>query len=1068
MLGISYAQPLQTLGVESNSLMGWNCYTGSCCPINSSVLGVVANRHSITSGNAIDSFGGFPIVCPTGGLYSLKLGNDSAGAQAERAEFNYFVDTTSYYLTVAYASVVKLVGHSAATSSRFYFRVKDAQGNDIFNSNQCKYCNATPYPNGLQTSNKDTLVKYLPWTSQILNLRKYVGKTVTFEIVAGDDSLGNDFGYGYFDLISSGILAPTEVYCSGNNSLTLYAPANFSYSWYYAQNNSFWGSNAPLTVTNLVLGDSFDVVLNPTILGTGISDTIRYFLKLDQHPIPHGGFYNSALCSNTSIQFIDTAIYNQNLLNVVWNFGDINSPNNQSTLFSPTHHFTSSGNYTITQNVTSSYGCSNSFVKTINVYPPPIVQAGFDDSVCIAQPLQLGGTPTALSGSGTYIYQWVSNASLSSTSIANPTAWFNVGSSAIVTVTDAISNCSASDTIQITIANNCANNAPIANADIYYLSAPQIKIFDILQNDIDNDGANLQQGNLTTSTITILQNAKHGSVNLIASNTKIQFKANGGFIGLDTISYRIDDGASQNNLSNVAIVVIHISDTLKISISDTLKTCYGINANPIIAYSGGSSPANFKYNWSPNTALTCAACSNPIFHPITTTTFYVTLTDTLTNNIINDSFLVIVNRAVVALGNDTFVTYNQTNIQLIAQNLGNSFITQYNWSPAATCGNCANPIMSFNTTTQVDISVTDVNGCIAKDSMKVTACANDCVWPGDANEDLTANNFDIFNVGLGYGYTDANRFITSNIWDGYPSVNWADTVANGLNAKYADCDGDGIINDNDVVAIDLNYSKNHLRLGGSKSPNALPLNINLPSGPFQNLSHFNCDISLGTSAIPGDSIYGVAFTFNFDPLVVDTNTIQFTAFNNWLFAHNGDNLEVQKNFKSAGKVEIGLVRKDRVGKSGFGSFGGMSIDIITGNIAGRTNGYLKNYILKCSVDNIKIIDFRGKEIESVGGFDSTVIEYQANGINELDWNNKISVLPNPAKNQFNIVATNDVFIKQIRIVNVLGENINQLQFGNSTSQKQISIPLENYTNGVYLIGIETNKGTTVKRLVVEK
>ncbi|MFM2049393.1 MAG: hypothetical protein RI955_1941, partial [Bacteroidota bacterium] len=121
VLGItaSKAQPLQTLGFENNSFAGWNCYVGNCCPINTTTLGIVANRHGITSGTAIDSFGNFPMVCPNGGLHSFKLGNDSAGAQAEKATFNYFVDTNAYYLTIAYAAVLKLAGHSASTSSRF-------------------------------------------------------------------------------------------------------------------------------------------------------------------------------------------------------------------------------------------------------------------------------------------------------------------------------------------------------------------------------------------------------------------------------------------------------------------------------------------------------------------------------------------------------------------------------------------------------------------------------------------------------------------------------------------------------------------------------------------------------------------------------------------------------------------------------------------------------------------------------------------------------------------------------------------------------------------------------------
>jgi gliding motility-associated-like protein len=59
----------------------------------------------------------------------------------------------------------------------------------------------------------------------------------------------------------------------------------------------------------------------------------------------------------------------------VWNFGDIISEDNISTLEDPTHTFIEEGNYTVTLTVTSVNGCTHSGTMPVNVYGKP--QADF-------------------------------------------------------------------------------------------------------------------------------------------------------------------------------------------------------------------------------------------------------------------------------------------------------------------------------------------------------------------------------------------------------------------------------------------------------------------------------------------------------------------------------------------------------------------------------------------------------------------------------------------------------------------------------------------------------------------
>lgn len=55
----------------------------------------------------------------------------------------------------------------------------------------------------------------------------------------------------------------------------------------------------------------------------------------------------------------------------------------------------------------------------------------------------------------------------------------------------------------------------------------------------------------------------------------------------------------------------------------------------------------------------------------------------------------------------------------------------------------------------------------------------------------------------------AHRTITSNNWQSYFSNNWAGTITNGKNLNHSDCNGDGIIDNNDTLAIFNNYGLTH-------------------------------------------------------------------------------------------------------------------------------------------------------------------------------------------------------------------------------------------------------------------
>ena len=88
-------------------------------------------------------------------------------------------------------------------------------------------------------------------------------------------------------------------------------------------------------------------------------------------------------------------------------------------------------------------------------------------------------------------------------------------------------------------------------------------------------------------------------------------------------------------------------------------------------------------------------------------------------------------------------------------------------------------------------------------------CMDECVWPGDVNNDYKVTYKDF--VQLGTMIYNANspgpaRSVVSDHWFGFEADDWNESVG-ALNYKYGDCNGSGNINAIDLQAIENNYDR---------------------------------------------------------------------------------------------------------------------------------------------------------------------------------------------------------------------------------------------------------------------
>ncbi len=135
------------------------------------------------TGNAFDNLLGgtiLPVVAP-GGNFSVRLENQTNGANASRLSQTFLVDPSNASFTYKFATVLEDGQHTLSEQAYFRARIKDQNGNTI-NCVTDFYSPTTPFT-GLTYSGG---LYYKYWTSRTVLLGSYIGQNVTVEFTAQD------------------------------------------------------------------------------------------------------------------------------------------------------------------------------------------------------------------------------------------------------------------------------------------------------------------------------------------------------------------------------------------------------------------------------------------------------------------------------------------------------------------------------------------------------------------------------------------------------------------------------------------------------------------------------------------------------------------------------------------------------------------------------------------------------------------------------------------------------------------------------------------------------------------
>jgi gliding motility-associated-like protein len=243
------------IGFEQGSFDYWQTTYGNILQTGELDIPYTGTRaHEIiaraTAG--LDPYGKFPRSCPNGSGYSIQLGDDQVGAQAERVSYTMTIPagTDEYSIIYHYAVVLQNPNHAPYQQPKFQTEVFNVTDNKYVDCPSFQFVASSSLP-GFQPSDVSPDIFYKPWAAVTLNLYGLAGKTIRLDFTTNDCSQGGHFGYAYLD-IDEDCTSPIKgnVYCGNPASITLKAPYGFQgYRWYNANLTQLLGSSTTLTLT---------------------------------------------------------------------------------------------------------------------------------------------------------------------------------------------------------------------------------------------------------------------------------------------------------------------------------------------------------------------------------------------------------------------------------------------------------------------------------------------------------------------------------------------------------------------------------------------------------------------------------------------------------------------------------------------------------------------------------------------------------------------------------------------------------------------------------------------------
>lgn len=340
------------------------------------------------------------------------------------------------------------------------------------------------------------------------------------------------------------------------------------------------------------------------------------------------------------------------------------------------------------------------------------------------------------------------------------------------------------------------------------------------------------------------------------------------------------------------------------------------------------------------------------------------------------------------------------------------------------------------------------------------------VWPGDANNDGVVNTLDVLYLGVGFNTQGPARLDQGIIWQPDSASLWNNVLPDSTNYVFLDCNGNGFIDINDLVAIEQNFGLTHqpIRVDSFPAPDSLtsPLFyfVGFPDS-LQAGDTVSIEVFAGSNIMPAD-FFGLALTFSYDTLLIVPNSVMASP-DSLISAPVDPAIFFTATDSATQNLEIALTKRANSGGSQGVPFSvaGDKLFTISFIIEDNLIGKAVAGPLEISLSNIRMYSKNLVKSSGVGTEISIPFKGLGTSIKPLELNS-LRIYPQPANH--------------LLVVDGLPEK-GQLLLTDLSGKTLVAQPIESlgpkYIDcsmlpaGMYLLHINTAQGTAVKKVLID-
>ncbi|HEX2631134.1 MAG TPA: hypothetical protein VHM26_19100, partial [Chitinophagaceae bacterium] len=284
-----HAQCPPNIDFEDGSFTNWSCYIGNVAAVGDQNVisiypsGPVPGRHTIfpsVPNAGVDPYGGFPINCPNGSGYSIRLGNDMGGGEAEGISYEFTIPAGRdvYNLIYHYAVVFQDPDHRENEQPRMQIEILNVTDNVLIDCSSFSFHPFGTLLPGFQLSSNggETPVWFKDWSAVSINLNGHAGKIIRLYFKTADCTFRRHFGYAYIDVnseCSDEFVGAT--FCPDDTAVYVTGPCGYqNYTWYNSNFSAILGSDQTLTLNPAPTSGTTVAVEVIPYAGYGCLDTL--------------------------------------------------------------------------------------------------------------------------------------------------------------------------------------------------------------------------------------------------------------------------------------------------------------------------------------------------------------------------------------------------------------------------------------------------------------------------------------------------------------------------------------------------------------------------------------------------------------------------------------------------------------------------------------------------------------------------------------------------------------------------------------------------------------------------